>query len=514
MALKELSCPTFELCLSLFSTIITIIIVLKLRSVRVKSKENIVTLPPSPRKLPIIGNLHQIGALPYRSFKGLSEKYGDVMLLQLGHIPTVVVSSAQVVNEIMKGNDLALSNRGQSRATNILLYGSNDIGFGNYGERWKQKRKICVRELLSPKMVESESIRLVREGAVAELVDKVREAAAAAGSVNLSELLVEAANNIICNSALGLKNDEKGVRRKHSVKALAKKVMFQVGVVTLGDHFPWLAWLDVLTGHLQQFKATFQALDPLFDDLIAERTSSIINRETPAAHQTDFVDILIQIQHQQLPNNNAISNNDIKSILLDMFAAGSETTSVTVEWAMSELMKNPIELKKVQEEVRRVVGQKSNVEESKVKQMEYLKCVVKETLRLHPPAPLLVPRVATHHVKLGGYDIPAKTRLYVNVWAIQRDPQVWDNPEEFIPERHRHSHDTQDFTLIPFGFGRRGCPGMNFGLAAVEYMLANLLYYFNWESPQAQAIDMTEIFGLVASKRIPLHLKPIPFSFQ
>ena len=204
-----------------------------------------------------------------------------------------------------------------------------------------------------------------------------------------------------------------------------------------------------------------------------------------------------------------------------MFAAGSDPTSVAVEWAMAELVKNPITMKKAQEEVRRVVGHKSKVEESDINKMDYLKWVVKEALRLHPPAPLLAPRETSSDVKLKGYDIRAKTTVHVNAWAIHRDPEFWESPEEFIPERHDNSQvhfKGQDFQYIPFGFGRRGCPGMTFGLASVEYVLANLLYCFNWKLSvahiSAQGIDMSETIGLVASKRVPLQPKPIAFSFE
>jgi len=195
-----------------------------------------------------------------------------------------------------------------------------------------------------------------------------------------------------------------------------------------------------------------------------------------------------------------------------MFVAGSDTTASLLEWTMAELMRNPMKLKKAQEEVRKIVGHKSKVEEDDISQMEYIKCVVKETLRLHPPAPLLVPRETASGVKLRGYDIPAKTLIYVNAWGIQRDPEVWERPEEFIPERHGNNHVPLKGQFIPFGFGRRACPGMTFGLASVEYALANLLYWFNWKLPASvQDIDMSETYGLVTSIKVPLHLKPIPY---
>lgn len=162
-----------------------------------------------------------------------------------------------------------------------------------------------------------------------------------------------------------------------------------------------------------------------------------------------------------------------------MFLGGSDTTSTTLEWAMAELVKNPGIMKKVQEEVRTIVGNRSKLEDNDLDQMDYLKCLVKETLRLHPPAPLLVSRETTSNVKLGGYDILDKTMVFVNAWAIQRDHEIWEMPEEFIPERFENSDvnfNGKDFQFIPFGSGRRKCPGMAFGLASVENVLANLLH--------------------------------------
>ena len=204
-----------------------------------------------------------------------------------------------------------------------------------------------------------------------------------------------------------------------------------------------------------------------------------------------------------------------------MFLGGSDTTSTALEWAMTELVKNPRIMEKAQEEVRRVVGRKSKVDEDDVNQMNYLKCVVKEILRLHPPGPLLAPHATTCCVNLRGYTIPPKTATFINAWAIQRDPKYWDNPEEFIPERFESSQDdlkAQNFEFIPFGAGRRGCPGMAFGLAAVEHLLANLLYWFDWKLPSTlgsvDEIDMSEKYGLTVTKKIPLHLDPRPYSFE
>ncbi|CAJ1958499.1 unnamed protein product [Sphenostylis stenocarpa] len=494
------------ICDQCFIFFLLAIVVLKLAR-RAKIKANI-NLPPSPRKLPIIGNLHQIGPLPYRSFRALSQKHGSLMWLQLGQTQTLVVSSPDLVREIIQTHDLIFSNRPKFTAARYILYGCNNIGFASYGESWKLKRKICVLELLSFKRVQSFSV--IREEEVAELVRKISEAMMRdASSMNLSELLLEAADNIICKCALGKKYTNS------RIKELARKVMIQLTVVTVGDRFPLLSWVDSLTGRIQQFKATFRAFDALFDEVIAEHKK--VQREADhCSTEKDFVDILLQHQKGGMPDSQ-LTNNDIKSILLDMFAAGSDTTASTLEWAMTELMRNPMKMKKAQEEVRKVVGHKSKVEEDDINQMEYMKCVVKETLRMYPAAPLLAPRETSSNVRIRGYDIPAKTLVYVNAWAIQRDPELWERPEEFIPERHGNNQVPSKGQYIPFGFGRRACPGMTFGLASVEYMLANLLYWFNWKLPtsytSAQDIDITERYGLVTSKKMPLHLKPVPFSF-
>jgi cytochrome P450 len=179
---------------------------------------------------------------------------------------------------------------------------------------------------------------------------------------------------------------------------------------------------------------------------------------------------------------------------------------------MTELMRNQKAMRKAQDEVRNLTGSKREVEETDLQQLQYLKCVIKETMRLHAPVPLLLPRVTTNHVKISGYDIPANTRIIVNAWAIGRDPGIWKNPEAFLPERFLNSSldiKGHDFELIPFGAGRRVCPAMNFGIVTVEIALANLLHSFDWKLPvgfSENEIDTSEAPGLVVDKKHDLYL--------
>ncbi|XP_020213364.1 cytochrome P450 71A1 [Cajanus cajan] len=472
-------------------------------------RRNKLNLPPSPPKFPIIGNLHQLGTLPHRSFHALAHKYGPLMMLQLGQVPTLVVSSADVANEIMRTHDVVFSNRPQPTAARIFLYGCNDVGFAPYGEEWRQKKKTCVVELFSVKKVRS--FWSVREEVVAELVEGIREARGSGekARVNLSEMLIAASNNIVSRCVLGRKCDD---AQGGGFGVLGRKIMRLFTAFSVGDFFPSLAWVDSLTGLVPEMKATFLEVDAFFDEVIKEHESrKTKNHESDAV---DFVGTLLQLQ-QNGRLDFQLNRDNLKAILMDMIIGGSDTTSTNLEWAIAELLKNPNTMKKAQEEVRRVVGINSRVDENCVNQMNYLKCVVKETMRLHPPVPLLLARETASSVKLREYDIPPKTMVFINAWSIQRDPKLWDNPEEFIPERFENSQvdlKGQDFQFIPFGSGRRACPAISFGLTSSEYILANLLYWFNWKIPEngvlMQSIDMSETNGLTVSKKIPLHLEP------
>ncbi|RDY03471.1 Cytochrome P450 71A1, partial [Mucuna pruriens] len=488
----------------LLSFFISMLLVFKL------SRRSKLNLPPSPPKLPIIGNYHQLGTLPHRSFQALSQKYGPLLLLQLCQLPVLVVSSADLAREVCQTHDVVFASRPQLTPTRILLYECKDVGFASYGEMWRQKRKLCVIELLSTKMVQS--VQFAREEEVETLVNKIRKACLSNDcSVNLSEMLIATTNNIVCKCLFGRKYDADD--GNSTFGELAREVMTQVSDFSLGDLFPLLRWVGVLSGQTKKYKATFGALDAFFDHLIAEHKMARRDSE-----KKDFLDTLLQLQDSGKLEFD-LTTDDLKALVMDMFLGGSDTTSTTLEWAMAELVKHQGVMKKVQEEVRKVVGNKSKLEDNDIDQMDYLKCVVKEILRLHPPAPLLVPRETTSNVKLGGYDIPDKTMVYVNAWAIQRDHDFWELPEKFLPERFENSEinfNGQHLQFIPFGSGRRKCPGIAFGLASVEYVIANLLYWFNWKVSESvesdQDLDMSEKYGLTVNKRVPLCLQPIPYS--
>jgi cytochrome P450 len=196
----------------------------------------------------------------------------------------------------------------------------------------------------------------------------------------------------------------------------------------------------------------------------------------------------------------------------DLFLAGTDTTSKTMEWTMAELVKNPKEMEKVQAELRQIVGEHGRVTEEQLSTMTRPQAAMKEAMRLHPPLPILVPHEVVQDTKLHGYDIPAKTRVIINAWAIGRDKESWEDADAFKPERFVHTaldYSGKDFRFIPFGAGRRGCPGIGFGTRLAELALTNLLYHFDWELPDDQDLESFEVVessGLSPGLKCPLTL--------
>ncbi|KAJ7945465.1 Cytochrome P450 [Quillaja saponaria] len=490
--------------------ILSLLLLMKKKQGRKKQNKN---LPPGPPQLPIIGNLHQLGTLPHHYFWNQSKKYGPVILLQLGGVPTVVVSSAEAAGQVLKNHDLDCCYRPLSAGTGRLSYNCRDIAFAPYGNYWKEMRKFCVLELFSTKKVKS--FRFIREQEVASLIDSISQSSLSAIPVDLCEKMMSLTASITCRVAFG-KRFEGNEFDEGKFQEVVNEAMAMLGSFSASDFFPYVGWIvDKLTGLHDRLERSFHDLDGFYQQVIDQHLDS---KETKHEEEQDIIDMLLKLQRNRTEIDAVQFTQDhIKAILMNIFLGGVDTTAITVVWAMAELIRNPRAMKKSQEEIRNCVGNKEEVDEGDIEQLKYLKMVVKETLRLHPPAPLLIPRETMSHFKINGYDIYPKTQVYVNAWAIQRDPDIWTSPEEFVPERFEDESidfNGQNYELLPFGSGRRGCPGMYLGHSTVELALANLLYCFDWKLPDGlkeEDVNMEEVAGLTLYKKLPLNLVPVKY---
>ncbi|KAL7138874.1 hypothetical protein ABFS83_09G011900 [Erythranthe nasuta] len=464
-------------------------------------------LPPSPPKLPILGNLHQLGLLPHRNLQSLAKKYGPIMLLHFGNKPTLIVSSADSAREIMRTHDVIFSDRLESSVNKRLLYDCKDVSVAPYGEYWRQLKSICVLQLLSNKRVQS--FHSIREEETALLMKRIRESSSRSSSVDLSEMFTEFTNDVVCRSAFGKKYSEGENGKKYLW--LLKEFVELVGKINIGDFVPMLSWINRVNGFDSRVDTVAREMDEFFEGVICERMENpkkLLQGDREEKHGENFLDILLEI-YRDNGTGVSIDRDSVKAIILDVFAAGTDTTSTVLEWAMTQLLRHPQIMKRLQHEVRQVIKDKTDtITENDLEKMPYLKAVIKETLRLHTPIPLLVPRVARKDVKVMGYDISAGTMVVVNGWAIGRDPASWNEPEKFDPDRFLHSRvDYQglDFELIPFGAGRRGCPGISYAIVTDEYLLANLIREFDWKLPDDVGdVDMGELPGLAIHRAVPL----------
>ncbi|RYQ80399.1 hypothetical protein Ahy_Scaffold1g106839 isoform B [Arachis hypogaea] len=348
-------------------------------------------------------------------------------------------------------------------------------------------RKICTLELLSVKKVQS--LASVREAETENLVQKIRESAGS--RINLTDIIFSLTSASVYRAAFGNYNKD-----LDEFVLLIKQVVEIFGGFHWADLFPSIKPLYYLSGLKSKAEKLYKKFDRIFEDI-----------------EEDLVDVLLRVQQSSnLQTKLTISN--IKAVVGDMFVAGTDTTASTIEWAMAEMIKNPRVMAKAQAELREALRGKKTIHETDIEDLCYLKLVVKETLRLHSPSPLLIPRECTEATNIHGYAIPIKTRVMVNVWAIARDPQYWHDSESFIPERFEDGSldfKGNNFEYLPFGAGRRICPGMTFGVASVTLSLALLLYHFNWELPSGmkpEDVDMTELAGLAIGRKHALWLIP------
>ncbi|XP_043717004.1 cytochrome P450 CYP736A12-like isoform X2 [Telopea speciosissima] len=461
-------------------------------------------LPPGPQGLPIIGNLHMLGKLPHHSLRQLAIKYGPIMFIRLGQVPTIVISSPKAAELFLKTYDSIFASRPDNMAAKHLCYGGKGIAFTQYGPYWSKMRRLCITEFLGNSKIEL--FKLMREEEVGHLVQSLKKDAEVEAMVDITAKVGSLIEQMTYLMVFGENDDN------FNIKPVIKEALRLSGAFNLADYIPYIGLLDI-QGLINRMKAISKVADELLEKLIDNHMHVTRNHK-------GFIDTLLSMMlksdgNKQEKQQYMMDRTNIKAVMIDMLVGSMDSTTTTIEWAFSELLKHPRVMKKLQEELNNVVGMDKVVKEEDLVRLEYLNMVIKESMRLHPPGPLLVPRESMDDVTIDEYYIPKKSCVIINAWAIGRDPNVWsENVEEFLPERFIGNNvDVQghDFQLIPFGSGRRVCPGLQLGLTVVRLVLAQLVHCFNWELPNGMLpsdLDMNEIYGLTVSRAKPLLAVP------
>ncbi|KAK7304534.1 hypothetical protein VNO77_42415 [Canavalia gladiata] len=463
--------------------------------------------------LPFIGHLHLLNPqVPYfRTFSVMAEKYGPIFSLRLGCHNTIVVSSREIAKECLTTNDRVFATRPSTCAGTYMGYNNAIFGLAPYGPYWREKRKMATLELLSSHRLEK--LKHVRDTEIYSLV-KDLYSMNGTNHVSISKLLDHMTFNIIVRMIAGKRFGRETVDQEDNeawrLRKAIKDMTYLSGVFVAADAMPYLAWFD-FQGYVTFMKRVGKEADIILKKWMEEHLRKRDEEENSAECDKDFLDVMIEKFQNQDEICGHKKETAIKATALVLILTASGSTSITLTWALSLLLNHPTALKKAQKEMDTIVGKKRWVQESDIKDLNYVQAIIKETLRLYPPAPLTGIREATEDCHVAGYHIPKGSRLFINLWKLHRDPQVWSNPDEFQPERFLTTHQdidfmSQNFELIPFSIGRRSCAGMTFGLQVLHLTLARLLQGFHMYTKDGAEVDMTEGLGVALPKQNELDL--------
>ncbi|KAI4377900.1 hypothetical protein MLD38_015457 [Melastoma candidum] len=495
------SFPPLLICLALA---IVLSATCRRRKIQENERKDEAPLPPGPRGFPVVGFLPFLVPNLHQCFMQLARVHGPIFKLWIGTKLYVIISSPLLAKQVVQDFDATFANREPNAAARVFSYGGKDIGFAPYGAQWKTLRKIFVREMQSPWNLDA--LYVHRQ---VELAKRIEEIEGKVGTpIDVGDLAFRTVINMISRMFWGGTLDEhRAVQIGDEFREAVMRLMTIIGKPNVSDFFPVLARFDV-QGIERDMKEVVSWMGEIFEFAIDRR----IANAGKAKGGRDFMKILLDYEDEE--TGRSFSLEQIKALLMDVVVGGTGTTTTIIVWTMTELMVNPFALRRVQAELSEVVGLDNAVEESHVPRLTYLHAVVKETLRLHPAAPLLLPRSPIETCNVGGYAIPKGAKVFLNVWVMHIDPEYWVDPLAFHPERFlREGMISADYKggcpfYMPFGAGRRICAGLALGERMLTYIIATFLHLFEWEPPHGRTVDLSERLGVVLEKLTPLVAVP------
>ncbi|TXG59527.1 hypothetical protein EZV62_014100 [Acer yangbiense] len=494
---------------SIFSLIITITILafrFFVQYSKTEYKKNYQNLPPGPSPIPILGNLHLMKLPVHRTLYKLSQKYGPVFSLRFGSRFVTVVTSSSVVEKCFTKSDVVLANRPKFLAGKHVGYNYANIVNAPYGDHWRNLRRISALEIFSTTRINK--FQSIRKDEVLQLLKKLSrdslrggpDAAAASAKVELRPLLTELTFNGVLRMVSGKRfhgGDDGG--EASTFRELMAEVMDASQTSNPVDFLPILKWIKY-SGYEKKLMRLGQRTDEFLQNLIEEHHRQKVEENDSQSRNT-MIDHLLSLQESQ---PEYYTDQMIKGLVLVLFVAGTDTSAVTLEWAMAELLNRPDILKKARAELDGEIGNTRLIDESDLPKLRYLQSIVFETLRLYPVTPLLLPHTPSEDCMIGGYNVPRDTIVFVNAWAIHRDPTLWDDPTRFDPDRFVNGPEDLAQKILTFGLGRRACPGSGLAHRTLGLTLGSLIQCFDWERVCEKKIDMSEVGGLTMNLVQPL----------
>ncbi|XP_027356206.1 isoflavone 2'-hydroxylase-like [Abrus precatorius] len=463
-------------------------------------------LPPTPPALPLIGHLHLIKEPLHRTLSNLTLKYGHIFFLRLGSRNVLVVSSPSLVEECFTKNDITFANRPRTLAGKHLNYNCTAMGFASYGDHWRNLRRLTTLELLSSNRLAK--FARIREEEVKILVKQLFEDCkdeTVSVEVELRPRLVALSFNIMVRMITGKHYYGKDAvsEEEKEFQLLMKDLAELNGSGNLNDFLPILQWID-FQGIEKKMIKVMHKVDSFFQKLIDNHRQ---NSDTDAdflngSKDMTLIDVMLELQKEE---PEIYTNQTVKGVILAMLVAGSETSATALEWALSLLLNHPKAMNKTKIEIETCVGQDQLLNEQDATKLKYLQNVITETLRLYPVAPNLIPHESANDCKVGGYDIPRGTMLLVNLWTLHRDAEWWTDPTRFEPERYERGEGGEKvYDMIPFGTGRRACPGAGLAKRVMGHALGALIQCFEWNRIADEEINMAEGTGITLPRVQPL----------